>query len=113
MVVGIAAFVVAFFLFRFLAKGRWWWFGIALAAALVLAGVGLYLRQMYPELITSHGTTSGYDSFFKVFWRHMLPLVVVLLQLLSGVFLRRAEDKELREEALREIKERGVEPRFE
>lgn len=113
VVVGTLLFLAGFLLFRFLRRYRWGWYAAMVVGALILAGVGLYLKVSYPETVVTDGVYAGYNSAFKLVWRHMLPIGVALLQLFAGIFRQKAEDKELREEALREIKEKGIKPRFE
>lgn len=112
VVVGIILFAAGFFLFRFLRRWRWGWFAAMAAGALILAGVGLYLKVMYPETIITEGVVAGYDSAFKLVWRHMLPVGITVLQLLVGLFRQKAEDRALYREAIREVKEKGAKPRF-
>lgn len=109
--VGIAVFAAGFLLCRFLRRGHWIWFAAAAAGALLLAGVGLYLKVQYPETILTGGVTAGYDSLFKLVWRHMVPLLVAVLELLSGVFRSVAEGREMRREAVEETSD--YKPRFE
>lgn len=113
VVVGTILFVAGFFLFRFLRRGRWGWYAAMTVGAIILAGVGLYLKVSYPETVVSDGVFAGYDSAFKLVWRHMLPLAVMLLQLLARVFLNAAESRELRREAVQDIQDEGFTPRFE
>lgn len=111
--VGTLLFAAGFLLFCFVRKRHWLWYAVMVIGAALLAGAGLYLKNQYPETIVSEGRIAGYDSAFKLVWRHFLPLAVALLQLLVGVFRGRAEDRRLREEALREVEEKGCPHRFE
>ena len=113
VIVGFVLFFVAFFLFRYLRRGRWVWFAVAVAGSLILLGVGLYLKVQYPETILSNDRVSGYDSAFKLVYRHFLPLFVTLLELLRRVFRNKAEDNRLRREAVKDIKDEGFKPKFE
>lgn len=112
-VVGTVLFLAGFFLFRFVRKWRWGWYAAMTVGAILLAGVGLFLKVSYPETVVADGMYAGYDSAFKLVWRHMLPLAVMVLQLLARVFLNVAESRELRREAIQDIQDEGFTPRFE
>ncbi|MBO5797939.1 MAG: hypothetical protein J6R77_06295 [Clostridia bacterium] len=113
VVVGFVLFLAGFFLFRFLRRWRWGWYVAMAVGAILLAGAGLYLKVMYPETVVGENIYSGYNSAFKLVWRHMLPIGIMVLQLFVGIFRQKAEDKELYNEAIKEIKKKGVKPRFE
>lgn len=113
VVAGTVLFAAGFFLFRFVRRWRWWWYAALAVGAVILAGVGLYLKVMYPETILSNEQVAGYNSAFKLVWRHFLPVFVAVFQLLAGLFRSIAEDRALRREAIREIESRGVEPKYE
>lgn len=82
--------MLAFFFWK---KHRWIGFGFLLAGAFVLAAMGLHLRQLFPETVNSAGVVGGYNSIWKLFYRHMLPLVTSLTAVLAVVLRERAEDK--------------------
>lgn len=110
LIAGTVLFVAGFLLFCFLRRRRWIWYAAMAVGALVLAGVGLYLKVSYPETITSGGITTGYYSAFKLVSRHMVPIGVAALSLLTGVFGQIADDRRLRREAFEDVK--GYKPRF-
>lgn len=105
LIAGFFLFVAGFFLFRFLKPGRWIWFAAMVAGALLLAGVGLYLKVILPETILANDQISGYDSAFKLVWRHFTAILVVLFHLLAVLFAQKADDAQLRREVFEEMKD--------
>ena len=113
VVTGTVLFVAGYFLFRFMRRGRWVWFGAMAVGVIMLAGVGLYLKNMYPETILANNLSGGYNSASKLIWRHFTPALTAVFHLLAVLFRGFADDKQLRQEAIREIESRGVEPKYE
>ncbi len=113
LLTGTVLFLTGYFLFRFMRRGRWIWFAVMLVGAALLAGVGLYLKNHYPEAIYANEQYGGYNSAAKLVWRHFTPAFTVVFHFLGVLFRQIAEGRELRREAIAEIKERGVEPKYE
>lgn len=113
VVTGTVLFVAGFFLFRYMRRGRWIWFAVMVLGAVLLAGAGVYLKNHYPETILSNEQSGGYNSAWKLISRHFAPAFTVVFHLLAVLFHGFAEDKKLRREAIAEIRERGVEPKYE
>ncbi len=107
LMVGIVLFAAGTLLFIFLKKRQWLMLVIAAVGAVVLAAMGLYLRQRFPETVYSAGITGGYDTLWKLIWRHMLPLVAVLTGLLWRVLGNRADDMAFVRKATTEIQKRA------
>ncbi len=93
ILLGTVLVLVGTLAFFFWKKHRWIGFAGLLVGALVLAAMGLHLRQLFPETIHSAGIVGGYDSLWKLFYRHMLPLVTALTAVLAFVLRERAQDK--------------------
>ena len=110
LVIGTVLFTLGFLLLRFLKKRRWLWTAATVAGALILAGVGLYLRVQYPETIVSEGVYAGYYSMAKLVTRHMLPLGAALLMGIAAFLKKKQEDKRLLQEALQDVED--YKPRF-
>ena len=113
LVTGTVLFVAGYFLFRFMRRGRWIWFAVMLVGAALLAGVGVYLKNHYPESILANEQYGGYNSLAKLVWRHFTPAATVVFHFLGVLFRQIAEGRELRREAVAEIQSRGVEPKYE
>ncbi len=113
LVTGAVLFIAGYFLFRFMRRGRWIWFAVMLIGAALLAGVGLYLKNHYPETIYANERYGGYNSVGKLVWRHFTPAFTVVFHFLAVLLRQIAEGRELRREALAEIKAKGIEPKYE
>lgn len=112
LLTGTVLFCVGYFLFRFMRRGRWIWFTAMLIGAAMIAGVGLYFKSNSHETILANDITAGYTPA-KLFLRHFTPVVTVVFHFLAVLLRQIAEGRELRREALAEIKAKGVEPKYE
>lgn len=111
--VGTLLFAAGFFLHRFCKKKRVLWLIAMLVGAVLLAGAGLYLKLQYPETITTAEVVTGYDSAFKLVWRHFTPLCTAGLAGLAHLFGHIADNRRLQKEAVAAVKESGFTPKWE
>ena len=111
LVMGTVLFALGFILLSFAKKRRWLWTTATLLGALLLAGVGLYLRVQYPETIVAEGVYAGYYSMAKLVTRHMLPLAAALFVGIAAFLKKKQEDKQLLAEAVKDVED--YTPRFE
>ncbi len=113
LVTGTVLFAVGYFLFRYMRRGRWIWFAAMAIGALMLAGVGLYLKNRYPETVLGNDQYGGYNSAAKLVWRHFTPAFTLVFHLLAVLCRGFAEDKKLAREAIAEIQSRAEAPKWE
>ena len=111
VVTGTVLFVAGYFLFRYMRRGRWIWFAAMAVGVLMLAGVGLYLKNMYPETVLGNDQYGGYNSAAKLVWRHFTPAFTLVFHLLAVLFRGFAEDKKLFREVITEIQSRADAPK--
>lgn len=108
LVTGTVLFAAGYFLFRYMRRGRWIWFAAMVVGVLMLAGVGLYLKNRYPETVLGNDQYGGYNSAAKLVWRHFSPAFTMVFHLLAVLFRGFAEDKKLAREAIAEIQSRTL-----
>ena len=112
LVTGTVLFLAGYFLFRYMRRGRWIWFAAMAVGAVMLAGVGLYLKNRYPETVLGNDQYGGYNSAAKLVWRHFTPAFTLVFHLLAVLFCGFAEDKKLSREAITEIQSRADAPKW-
>ncbi len=102
LIVGIVLLTIGMAGYLF-TRYTWSSFAVIAVAAVMLAIIGFDMMRFYPPTVISGGHIAGYDSTWKLVYRHMFPLFTAVFALVRIIYQKRWEEKAAMEQIKQSI----------